>query len=88
MNKLYSLCFRFFKEKHFLICKNHAKKKLIQKVKDLEISEREYKNEIIKYKIIIHNLKYLDNLNCDCKKNYEHKKSKKKNNKKRRRNKH
>jgi hypothetical protein len=79
MNKIYSSCFGF------LICKNHEKKKLIQKVKELEISEKEYKNEIIKYKTIIHNLKYLDNLKCVCNGNYE-----KKNNKKRsrKRNKH
>lgn len=72
MDKIYSSCFGF------LICKNHEKKKLIQKIKELEISEKEYKNEIIKYKTIIQNLKYLDNLECVCN-------SKKKNNKKRRR---
>jgi hypothetical protein len=67
------------------LLKNHENKELIQKVKELEISERECKNEIIKYKIIIQNLKYLD---CDCNGNYKHNNYKKTNNKKRRRNKH
>lgn len=59
------------------LLKNHENKELIQKVKELEISERECKNEIIKYKIIIQNLKYLE---CVCNGNY-----KKTNNKNRKR---